>query len=247
MIIEPGLSTDEIERLFALLEAAHMSVARVRMFEAYMRPTNGSDGWDFSLFDAAFETADRHGVGLYATLFPDTGFEDVGGFKFPDEEEHYERVIRYVRACVAHFSRYASCIGWVLVNEPGLGRMPESAFVRRALDDYLAAHPFSGRTPAGYPAMDFRAERFFLEFTTDYLSRLAREVREVDPQAHVHLNPHGLLSGTLTDYDFPAWRGFLDSIGGSAHPSRHFGLYPRDRFATARGSTLAREWLRAHR
>ena len=233
VIVEPGIGPDDLERLFGLLETAHMRVARVRLFEAYIKPPEGQSDWDFSLFDAAFEAAERHGVGLFATLFPDTSFEDVGGFKFADTDEHHKSVLRYVRACVAHFSRFKSLIGWVLVNEPGLGSMPETPFVRKRYGDYAAAHPVTGRTAAGYPAMDFRKERFFLEFSTDYLARLAAEVRAVDPNAHIHINPHDLFSATLMDYDFPAWRGFLDSFGGSAHASWHFGMFPRNRFCLA--------------
>lgn len=237
IIIEPGMTCEQTDSLLALLARSEMKIARVRMFEAYMR--GGDGGWDFSLFDAAFDAAERHGVFLLATLFPFTSFEDVGGFKFPENEEHYAAVLEYVRACVAHFAESPACAGWVLVNEPGVGRMPVGEFVQRRHAEYLGAHPVPGRTPNGYPAMDFRSEAFLLQLTTRYLQGLADEVRAVDPDAHVHLNPHGVFGSVLTEYDFPSWRGFLDSFGGSAHPSWHFGLFSRDRYAVAMAATCS--------
>lgn len=231
IIVEPGMGESQIDGLFALLAASGLRIARIRMFESYMEGKDGSR--DYTLFDHAFRAADRHGVRLFATLFPATSFEDVGGFKFPRSDAHYRSIVAYVRDCVAHFSRFASCAGWVLINEPGVGGMPTGDFVEARLAAYLASQPFADRTPNGYPAMDFRAEQFLMELTTGYLEELAREVRSVDPDSHVHLNPHGVFGSVLCEYDFPRWRRFLDSFGGSAHPSWHFGLFTRDRFAVA--------------
>ena len=162
----------------------------------------------------AFEAAERHGVRLCATLFPFTSFEDVGGFKFPRSDEHHAAVLDYLRVCVTHFAQLPACAGWVLINEPGVGAMPSGEFVERRHAEYLDAHPFTGRTETGYPAMDFRSERFLLSLTSEYLREPAVEVRRIDPEAHIHLNPHGVFGSVLCEYDFPAWREFLDSFGG---------------------------------
>ncbi|RMG57756.1 MAG: hypothetical protein D6722_24435, partial [Bacteroidetes bacterium] len=37
----------------------------------------------------------------------------------------------------------------------------------------------------------------------------------------------------LPEYDFPAWRGFLDHLGASMHPSWHFGYFDRDAYPLA--------------
>ena len=52
------------------------------MFGSHMQKSDGK--WDFSLYDAAFSSAEKYGIRLFATLFPTTDeLNDVGGFKFP--------------------------------------------------------------------------------------------------------------------------------------------------------------------
>lgn len=72
VIIEPWQTAGQIDHLFKSLEDAGMTVCRVRMFENY-----GTD-----IFDLAFDSARRHGVKIFVTLFPDAPGNSVGGFKF---------------------------------------------------------------------------------------------------------------------------------------------------------------------
>ena len=56
---------------------------------------NGKE--DFTLYDMAFDAAQRHGVKIFATLFPTTDeLRDVGGFKFPNSKAHLVEIDDYI-------------------------------------------------------------------------------------------------------------------------------------------------------
>ena len=70
------------------------------------------------------------------------------------------------------------------------------------------------------------------QYNTWYLQWLAEEIHKYDPGRYLHVNSHAIFQ-LVSEYDFPAWRGFLTSLGGSAHASWHFGYFERDQYALA--------------
>lgn len=78
IFIEPGQNPDDVDEWFKTLKENQMDITRIRMFENYMRKPDGT--WDFTLFDRAFEAADKYNVKIYANFFPFTTFDDIGGF-----------------------------------------------------------------------------------------------------------------------------------------------------------------------
>ena len=60
------------------------------MFESYMKKADGT--WDFSLFDNAFRSAEKYGVKVFANPFYYTDKTDIGGFKYPRDEEHLKSI-----------------------------------------------------------------------------------------------------------------------------------------------------------
>lgn len=80
--------------------------------------------------------------------------------------------------------------------------------------------------------MDFDREAFLVDHTSDFLGWIAAEIRRYDPVHELHVNNHQIFYN-IAEYDFPAWRKFLTSLGASAHPSWHFGYFPRERYAVA--------------
>ncbi|MGN0188712.1 MAG: hypothetical protein ACI395_04280, partial [Candidatus Cryptobacteroides sp.] len=172
VFIEPGQTEEMIEGWFRLLSENKMKLCRIRMFENYMKDENGN--WDFSLFDTAFRMADKYGVKIYATLFPDTPFTDIGGFKYPHSDRHLEQIDEYVAAAVGHFSAYESLYAWVLMNEPGSSNVPfTEPFTSRMYSEWKSAHPYSGYDEDGYRILDFRPDRFTVDYQTWYLKHLA--------------------------------------------------------------------------
>lgn len=244
VFIEPGQTPADIDRFFRTLRESGMTAARIRLFGAHMQR---GEGWDFSLYDEAFRAAERHGIGLFATLFPPTDeLNDVGGFKFPRSKAHLREVEEYVAAMVTHFRDAPALRVWVLQNEPGTGatRVAPSdlaAEVRREWEALRGADA-EPSPRADYLRADFSDEEFLTHYTTWYLRRLSDLVARLDPAHGRHVNPHQLMR-TLPDYDFGAYRTFLTSFGASFHLSWHFGLFREEEYPAA--VSLMADLLRA--
>lgn len=230
IFIEPGQSDKNIESWFKTLNDNNMQLTRIRMFENYMKDSNGN--WDFSLFDKAFKYAEKYNIKVYANLFPATDFTDVGGFKFPYDKNHLQRIAQYIKTVVEHFKKYKSLYGWVPINEPGGG----------SIYDPLAEEIFSEwknsqknlvkNSLKDTPHFSFDNNQFLLYYNTWYLKWLTKEIRKYDTENPIHVNTHQIFDN-VAQYDFPAWNDFLTSLGGSAHASWHFGYFPREKYALA--------------
>lgn len=232
VFIEPGQSEADTELWFRRMKENGMKICRIRMFESYMRDASGE--WDFSLFDRAFRLAGKYDIKILATLFPRTGKNDIGGYKFPENKSVYQNMLQYIQRVVTHFKSYPSLYGWVLVNEPGLGgNIPKGDFTRKRQEEWRKEQAAAVKRDTGYPLlMDLDDRRFLLEYNTWFLRLLADEVRKCDPDTHIHENNHDIFKN-CAEYDFPHWRTFLNSLGGSAHPSWHFGFFERNKYALA--------------
>ena len=112
VFIEPGQTDEEIELWFKQLNESGMTVCRIRMFEEYMKSENGM--WNFELFDKAFRAAEKYNIKVFATLFPATPNNAIGGFKFPLSQEHEEQIAIYINKTVNHFKQFKSFYSWVL-------------------------------------------------------------------------------------------------------------------------------------
>lgn len=240
--IEPGQTPQQIEHFFRLLKSHRMQVCRIRMDESHMRDAMGQ--FDFSLYQMAFDEAEKNGVAVFATLFPANVLSDansasgVGGFKFPESEAHLQSIERYVQAVVNQFKSHPALKAWVLQNEPGVaGNMPDNAYAHarfaqwRQHRDPLPAYN-------GFMQIRYDKEAFVRDYTTWYMQWLANEVRKYDPHHELHLNPHMIFSN-LADYDFPAWQQFLSHLGASMHPSWHFGYFNRNEYPLAMSANCA--------
>ena len=129
IFIEPGQSQSLIEHWFKTLKDNGMNTCRIRMFESYMSCADGS--WDFTLFDYAFQAAAKYGIRIYATLFPTTDKTDIGGWKFPVDEVQKESFAGFIKALVTHYKDFPALYGWVLINEPGIDKLPDTPFVNQ--------------------------------------------------------------------------------------------------------------------
>ncbi|MET3978161.1 beta-galactosidase [Mucilaginibacter sp. UYP25] len=230
VFIEPGQTPKEIDLWFKRLREAGMAVTRIRLFETYMHFADGK--WDFTLFDEAYKAADKYGIKVYGNLFPATAFTDLGGLKFPKDEDHLSAIARYVENVVGHFKQFESCYGWVPVNEPGVGHFPQEQFATDKFREWKAAQAAFDYNSGGYDHFDFADERFHLYYNTWFLQWLINEIHKHDPDSIIHVNNHAIFTH-VAEYDFTAWRSFLTSLGGSAHASWHFGYFSRHQYALA--------------
>lgn len=232
VFIEPGQSQPLIESWFKTLHDNGMTFCRIRMFESYMLKDNGT--WDFTLFDHAFHAADKYGIKVYATLFPATEKTDIGGWKFPENEEQKQSFARYIQALVTHYKSFPALHGWVLINEPGMnGVFPQSDFISGQREEWNRKNPPRDFKENGYPILMTTADRAFLkDLNTSFLNWIADEIRKYDTDHDMHVNPAGIFLN-YQEYDLPAWRKFLTSLGGSAHAAWHFSAFTRQQYALA--------------
>jgi beta-galactosidase len=229
VFIEPGQTAKDVDDWFRILEENGLTVCRIRMFETHMRKPDGT--YDFALYDEAFRAAERHHINVFATLFP--ADDTVGGFKYPRSEAHLAEIAGFVKALVTHFKAFPALYGWVLQNEPGSGgTYPDSDLARRLRAAWQAAQPKSDYTSHGYRQARFDYEEFHRSYTTWFLNWYAEQVHAIDPGRHTHVNNHAIFSN-FPEYDFPAWRKFLTTLGASAHPSWHYTMFRREQFSLA--------------
>jgi beta-galactosidase len=232
IIIEPGQSPEQIESWFRLLNENGMNVCRIRMFEDFMKTPTGE--WDFSLFDCAFKAAEKYKVKIFATLFPSSKNNSIGGFKFPESEAHLEQIANYIEHVVSHFKTFPAMYAWVLINEPGTGGfVPQNAFTEKQFKAWKANQEKTPYNSKNYSLLvNFDHKKFLVDYNTWYLEWLAGEVNKYDAGKEIHVNNHSVFSN-VAEYNFPAWRPFLTSLGMSAHPSWHFGYFNRSQYTMA--------------
>jgi beta-galactosidase len=230
VFIEPGQTAKEIDTWFKRLSEAGMTVTRIRLFETYMHKPDGT--WDFTLFDEAYKAAAKYGIKVYGNLFPSTAFTNLGGLKFPKDEDHLASISIYIAQVVTHFKQFEACYGWVPVNEPGVGHFPQEQFAADKYNEWKAAQLPAKYNSGGYDHFDFAHERFLLYYNTWFLQWLTNEIYKRDPKSIIHVNNHAIFKN-VAEYDFTSWRDFLTSLGGSAHASWHFEYFTRKQYAFA--------------
>lgn len=229
VFIEPGQSSKDVDDWFRILEENGMPVCRIRMFETHMRKPDGT--YDFALYDEAFRAAERHGVKVFATIFP--ADDTVGGFKYPKSEAHLKEIEGFVKVLADHFKAFPALNCWVLQNEPGTGgSYPDNDLSRRVRKAWQAARPAPSYRSGGYREANFDTEEFQRYYTGWFLNWYAEQVHAADPGRPTHVNNHAIFSN-FPEYDFPAWRAFLTTLGASAHPSWHFSMFRREQFTLA--------------
>jgi beta-galactosidase len=253
--IEPGQTPEQIDGWFKTLADAKMPIARIFLMWSYLEPS--PDRWDFSLYDAAFASANKYHVHVVATLTPSGpppflgGDGTQGGGVLPTEQMRREASV-YIGEVVHHYQASPALDTWLLVNEPG--QPPQNNPVAlTAFRQWLVSHystvdnlnhawgadypsfesavpPTSGHDWNRNPELDWRT--FWETYQTAQLQWLADQVHAIDKTHPLHLNPAGILDNpaALSD-DLPSWRPFLDTLGCSIHPAWHFGLLQRDQYA----------------
>jgi beta-galactosidase len=230
IFIEPGQKPEEIDTWFRLMKEAGMTLTRIRLFESYMHKEDGT--WDYSLFDAAYKAGEKYGIKIYGNLFPATSFTDVGGFKFPRDEAHLKSIAEYIKNLVTHFKQFKSSYGWVPINEPGSGGLPKETFTKNKYQEWKTKQSVPIYNNKGYQHFDFADERFLIDYNIWFLKWLTDEIHKYDPGSPIHVNNHAIFQNAA-EYNFPEWRKFLTSLGGSAHASWHFGYFNRSQYAVA--------------
>lgn len=229
VFIEPGQNVQEIDHWFKTLSDHDMNVCRIRLFEDHIHNKNE---WDFELYDAAMDKAEKYDVKVFLTLFPSVDKSNVGGSKFPASESHQQSIARYIKKVVNRYKDHPALYCWVLQNEPGRGSLPNNAFTKGKFQEWKKSLPEPSYDSYGYWQMNFYRERFLRHYESQFIQWLSQQVKQYDPDTPHHINPHNIFL-LLPEYDFPSWRNSLSSLGASMHPSWHFGYFERNEYPLA--------------
>jgi beta-galactosidase len=109
---------------FLVRQAADTGLDLLRIFLMWpwMEPTAGE--WVFEPFDAAFEAAQRHGLGIKATLTANSGPWHIGtpsllhSTSLTLDSGQRPAMRRYVETCVDRYRGEAALRQWIIWNEP---------------------------------------------------------------------------------------------------------------------------------
>lgn len=120
--LERDASSDNVENLVARAAESGLSLLRVFLMWPWIEPE--PDAWDFRLFDVAFSAAERHGIGVKATLTTNSGPWHIGtplalhSHTLTLDEKQRPAIERYVEMCVRRYADHGALDQWVIWNEP---------------------------------------------------------------------------------------------------------------------------------
>ena len=257
--LEPGQTPQQIDNWFKIMSDMDMPVVRLFMQWNFMQ--TDSNTWDFSLFDNAFRSAEKYKVKIVATLEPNQPPYFYGeeywyrnqGEKILATHTELTRVKKYLDTVINRYKTSPALDAWMLMNEPGQQPSPDSLAIERFREYAKAKYgtlkslndawltSFSSFDSIRYnpawldggwtwPSVTIDWITFWRGHLTWFLNWMADQVKRNDDKHILHVNPHALFA-YLPKYELPAWMSFLDVLGASAHPSWHFYLYKRNKFA----------------
>ena len=232
---------EKIEHLFKTLADHKMYVARIwTIFDPY-----NPGEWDFTYYDYAFDVAEKYGIGICPTLGP----IGSGVSRVVEDEGQFDMAKNYIKTIVLRYKDHPALDTWMLLNEPGMPPTPHPLAIeqfREWLNSKYGAIDAMWGNYSDFDSIQFASDWMeqpgmaFTDWHTFWRSHLiwslqwiADEVRKWDPVTPLHANPHSLV-GNLAEisYDLPSWMDVINSMGGSMHPSWHFGeLLTRDQYA----------------
>ena len=257
--IEPGQKKKDIEHWFKIMADHKMPCARLFLMWNYIEMKRGEwdfSLYDFA-FDAAKKNGIRiqatltpnHGPAHYGKEFWHVGQGEV----ILTDKKQLDFAETYIQKTVGHFKSHSALENWWLQNEPGQAPANNALAMERFRkwlnDRYDSIHSLNKLWITDFQSFDkieyhtswdglpgwhasqpyYDWHNFWRDHLTWYLSWIAEQIKKTDRQHPIHVNPHAVFD-ILPQYDLPAWRNFLDSLGASIHPSWHFGLLERDQY-----------------
>lgn len=120
--LEQDADPERVDFLVGQAAAAGLDLLRVFLMWPWMEPSPGE--WVYDPFDAAFEAATRHGVGIKATLTANSGPWHIGtpsvlhSTTLTLDSTQRPAMRRYVEHCVRRYCESPALRQWVIWNEP---------------------------------------------------------------------------------------------------------------------------------
>jgi beta-galactosidase len=123
--IEPGQTNEDIAGWFKILSDHHIYCARLFIMWNYVEVK--PDFWDFTLYDQAFDVAEKYGIKIQATLTANHGpaYQDEDfwyhnqGAVILKRRKQLADAEKYIHRTVKHFMDHPALENWWLQNEPG--------------------------------------------------------------------------------------------------------------------------------
>lgn len=258
--IEPGQTNAEIERWFKILSDHHMPCARLFIMWNYieLKPDVWDFTLYDHAFGAAEKFGIKIQATLTANHGPAHQDENFWyhnqGSTILKHGDQLDNAEKYIRQTVEHFKNHPALENWWLQNEPGqypahdelamerfriwleekyktIDKLNDSWITDfRSFKDVEYHRAWDGLSGFYSPEPYHDWNIFWRDHLTWYLKWIADQIREIDNVHSIHVNPHAVFD-ILPKYDLPAWRGFLNSLGASIHPSWHFSIFERDQYA----------------
>ncbi|GAB3701374.1 hypothetical protein GCM10028815_08340 [Mariniluteicoccus flavus] len=218
LFIEPDDSADDVRRRVAVAAEHGLTTLRTFLLWPWLEAERGRLGLE--LHDVAFDAAAEHGIGIRATLSPEsrpwhlgvTGLVQSTPPIFPAAVGVRDAVDEFVGRCVDHFADHPALAQWVLWNEP--------------------QRPFPGRDPRDWSPGEARIQRELLEDRYGSIEALNRawltgfaSFAEVPHPSRVAAGGDG--SSPFWPYD--AWRTEADVRAAAlAEEVRHIAAIVRE-------------------
>lgn len=136
--LERDADGDRVEFLVAQAAAAGLDLLRIFLMWPWMEPS--PEKWVYDPFDAAFDAAARHGIGVKATLTANSGPWHIGtpsvlhSTTLTLDPAQRPAMRRYVENCVRRYCDHPALQQWIVWNEP-LNVVTPPLFPRRHRTD----------------------------------------------------------------------------------------------------------------
>lgn len=249
--VEPSMSNEQIDQVFAQMEQHGMKTCRLFVMWNYIEKQPNQ--WDWRIYDAAFASAKQHHIKVCPTLMATTSVPahrdevyhhiiQAGGIWKNSQQKDQSQV--YIQKLVQRYKDHKQLHSWILHNEPG--QFPEDAplaidrFRIWLKDHYPAIDSLNKSWMTAYSdystiryekewakVQGFKAPQAALDwraFWADHHAWYLSETARMLRQYDKKTPLHAnphALMDLLVMYDFPKWMKTLQSLGSSIHPVWH--------------------------
>lgn len=227
--IEPGDTDEEIDLWFKTLADHSLKTGRMFIMWNYIEPAPGK--WDFSLYDKAFNAAEKYGIHLIITLTTNRhpahrgDFYQLHGYRLDNTMERLNESKIYVEKVVNHWKDHPALESWMLTNEASQYQYFYPLAIERYkkwlekkygsieklneewstwFSGFEDIEPSERWMSAGYWNWEpafLDWHYFWQEHLAWWLEQIANEVRKYDPYTDIHAHTGGV-TGNLIDKSY---------------------------------------------
>jgi len=256
--LEPGQTPQQVDHWVKVLSESNMSVARVFMMWNYMEPEPGV--WDFALYDALFESAEKHGIKITATLVPNSPpfhwgkifFYRTHDMRMYEKEEYRKMSEFYIQKIVERYKNSPALDSWWLYNEPSGNPHPDTfavdEFKKWLKEKYVTIDSMNDSWHSFYPSFQeisydegwlggmWGWPVVFYDWRNFWHAHVNNQIIWLGEEVRKYDPDHPFytnppgLWNALTHYDVPGMKNTVQSLGSSLHPSWSFAAIPRYKF-----------------